>query len=215
MVHSADSEQPGDSAAGIQILLAHEAVRKRPTMYLGSTNLQALSRLLQLAVKGVLWHYRFLGETPEQITVQIASDSSATVTSSKAAAASVFLEQSARLLREECSRLWITQLRPFLHLQGVNAMSELCVVNALSDHLEVGIRGLENRWCSFQFEQGVFLHEEELPSLLDQERNIQLRFCPDFTILDPATFDYEQIQEAMHSLSKDFPSVPLTVIDAR
>lgn len=214
MSHSSDDQPPRYKASDIQILSTEEVVRKRPEMFFGSTDSRDLHRLLQLAVEGLLWHCSYLGQTSSQITVHLEADGSATVLATSRVELPNGVQQSLSLLREEVSAMWVKQMRPFLHLRGSNGMSELCVVNALSAPLNVRIRKEPHRWHSLQFERGVFLREEELSTPIE-EYDILFRFWPDFTILDPAAFDEEQVQQAMHSISKDFPAVPLVVVDTR
>lgn len=215
MPHPSDSERPRYDEKSIQIVTLREAIRLRPAMYLGSTDSQALHRLLGLTVAGILWHYRFLEYSLRQITVQLEPDGSATVTSAGGTGSTVSLSQSAHLLEQELSQGHVKQARSFLDQRGVNAFSELCVVNACSEHLHVVIRGEQNRWRSLQFAQGTLQRDEELLFPPNEDGDICLRFWPDFTLLDPSVFDFHATLKLIRSLPDNNPAITITVTDAR
>lgn len=214
MSHPSDSERPHYDEQSIQIVTVRESIRLRPAMYLGSTDPQALHRLLGLTVAGILWHYRFLENSLRQVTVRLESDGSATVTSAGRTGSTVSLSQSVHLLEQELSQGHVKLARSFLDQRGVNAFSELCVVNACSEHLHAAIRGEQNRWRSLQFVQGTLQRDEELLFTPNEDGDLRLRFWPDFTVLDPGAFDFHATLELIRSLPDNHPAVPITVTDA-
>lgn len=199
----------------IEIITLPDAIRRRPAMYLGSLDQQALTRLLFLTIEGILWHYRYLDLSPSQMTIQLETDGSATVTSGARQGATASLAPSTRLLREEVSQLWVEQARSFLPQRGVNACSELCVVNALCAHFHVAAHGPENHWHTLLFEQGVFTHERERAVSPNANDDLWLRLWPDFTLMEAGAFDYSSTLEVMKSLAENAPSLTTTVVDVR
>jgi hypothetical protein len=184
-------------------------------MYLGSIDQQALHRLLCLAVEGLLWHYQYLELSPSQMTILLETDGSATVTGGAGQGATASLSQSAHLLGEEVSKMWVEQARPFLSQRGVNSCSELCVVNALSAYFHAAARGPENHWHALLFEQGVLTHDQDRAFSSNENGDLWLRLWPDFTLLESGTFDYGSTLEGMKSLAESDPSLTITVIDVR
>ena len=200
MPHRSDDESPQYDERSIEILSLPEAVRKRPTMYLGSTDQRA--HLLVAVLEGLLWHYRGLHTPLDYVTIRLEQDGSATMTCQGATRSSTFLEQSAQiLLRDLQSTFRQTPL--------------LAIANAFCERLSVTVRGGSNQWRSFVFKQGIFqrdeLHRIPPPEICD----LWLRLWPDFTILDSGGFDYERTQAAVRSFSESFPTLSIIVTDAR
>lgn len=215
MPHPSDSKRPYYDESDIQLVTLPEAIRLRPAMYLGSTDSQALHRLLGLTVAGILWHYRYLEYSLRQITAQLELDGSATVTSAGETGSTASLSQSSHLLKQELSQGHVKQARSFLDQRGGNAFSELCVVNACSEHLHVAIQGEQNRWRSLQFVQGTLQRDEELLFPPNEDGDLHLRFWPDFTLLDPGAFDFHTTLELIRSLPDNHSAVPITLADTR
>jgi DNA gyrase/topoisomerase IV subunit B len=200
MPHRLDDESPQYDERGIEILSIPEGVRKRPTMYLGSTDQRA--HLLAAVLEGLLWHYRALQTPLNQVTIRLEQDGSATMTCQGSTLSEMFLEQSAQILLRD--------------LQSTFRQTPLLVIaNAFCERLSVTVRGLGNQWRSFLFEQGILRGDElcriPLPGVCD----LWLRLWPDFTVLDPGAFDYEGTREAMRSFSESFPTLTIIVTDAR
>lgn len=141
MSHSSDAERPHYDESSIQLVILPEAIRLRPAMYLGSTDSQTLHHLLGLAVAATLWHYRYLEYSLRQITVQLEPDGSAAITGAGGTGSTASLSQSSHLLKQELSQGYVKQAQSFLDQRGVNAFSELCVVNACSMHVCVNVGG--------------------------------------------------------------------------
>jgi DNA gyrase/topoisomerase IV subunit B len=199
---SDDESSPYSDGRGIEILSWPEAVRRRPTMYLGSTDQRALHQLLIAVLEGLLWHYRGLQTSLNQVTIRLEQDGSATMTCQGSTLSEMFLEQSAQiLLRDLQSTFRQTPL--------------LAIANALCECLSVTVRGVSNQWRSFVFKQGI-LQKDELHGIPPPEMcDIWLRLWPDFTLLDPGAFDYEGTQEAMRSFSEGFSTLSINVTDVR
>jgi DNA gyrase/topoisomerase IV subunit B len=192
--------QPLYDASMIEVLTLREAIRKRPRMWLRSNDHQLLHHLLSSLVEGLLWRYRVLGHSLNQITIRLEQDGSATITSEGATLPAAFLEQSAQVVKRDFQVY-------------VNDLHLLVVVNALCERLCMHVHGSNTYHPFFFFEQGILRSEESRSSPPDDEHDIWLRLWPDFTILDPEAFDNGRTQERMRSFSGDYPESTITIID--
>ncbi len=192
MPHRSDDESPQYDARGIEILSFPEAVRKYPTMYLGSTDQRA--HLLVAVLEGLLWHYRGLQTPLDHVTIRLEQDGSATMTCQGSTLSETFLEQSAQILRRD--------------LQSTFRQTPLLMIaNAFCERLSVTVRGGSNQWRSFVFKQGI-LQRDEVHRIPPPEMcDIWLRLWPDVTLLDPGAFDYEGTQAAVRPFSEGFSTL--------
>jgi DNA gyrase/topoisomerase IV subunit B len=182
-------------ASMIEVLTLPQAARKRPAMWLGSTDHQGLHRLLEYSVDGLLQQYRDLEYPLDEVRISLEQEGSATITSRGSGASATFFYRSIHLWREN--------------------RYPLGVVSALCERLYVAIGGSNNQWHSLLFEQGVLQAEESHGIAPGEECDMWLRLWPDFTILDAGVFDYEQAQEVLRSFSHTAPTLSLIVTDAR
>jgi hypothetical protein len=204
MPQQSDDELPQYDGSRIEIVSLPEAVRSRPTMYLGSTDQRALHHLLAAFLEGLRWHYQILQTSLDHMTICLELDGSATMTCRGATPSSRFLEQNAQTLVRDLQPIF--RQRPYL-----------VIANAYCERLEVTACGESSQWRSFVFKQGI-LQEDTLPPIPPLERcDIRLRLWPDFTILEPGTFTIEGTQEAIRSFAdvKAGSTPNLVVTDAR
>lgn len=173
----------------IPIVLPPEAVRMRPARYLGSTDHHGLSQLLRYTLEGVLWHYQYLKQPLDRITVQLEADGSATLESRASERSASFLTHNVDVLK---NALAVWESRTYYGL---------IFANALCAHLSMGARGLGHQWCVLSFEQGILQSEECSTTLPDELCDIRLRLWPDFTLLEPGAFDSQELVAQVRSLS--------------
>lgn len=202
MPQRSDDEFLAYRESHIEILSLPEAVRRRPAMYLGSTDQQALHHLLGTVLEGLLWLYRGLQTPLDHITIRLEGDGSATISCQGSPLSERFLEQLAQSVLRE--------LQPsFQHTP------HLVITNACCEQLSVTVQVGGNQWRSVLFKQGI-VHNDEVHRIPPLEPcEIQLRLWPDFTILDPGAFTSEGTQETIRSFSEDGSIPTLLVIDAR
>src|SRR5262249_31903812 len=134
----------------------------------------------------------------DQVTVRLEEDGGATIISSMAAASPTFLQQS--------------QLELKLELEDFGQMRPLSVVNALCECFILSVHEMDSQWHTLLFEQGSLRSSRShLISLAVSNDPLWLRLWPDFTVLEPGSFDEEQVRELMRALSSDH-DVAITVV---
>ncbi len=188
-------------ASTIEILEPYEAVRRRPGMYVGATDQRALVALLGYTIDSLFRAYTVLGEPLGKITLRFEQNGSATVICGGPTLSETFLEQCAPFLLREFQQ---GMIRTFLF-----------PVNALSERLSVTIRAAHGQGRTFLFEQGILRGDESHTVAPDQHCDIWLSFWPDFTILDPASFNVQLTQEMIHTSCCAAVRHQITIIDAR
>lgn len=193
MAHSSEY-----SGFEIEILHRYEYVRIRPLMWIGSTDQRGLHSLLQLAVEGLLWQYSRLKHPLSKLTICLEQDGSATLTAEGSAPSAPFWGLSGEGLWRELQR------------RSSFAFSALC------ERGHMTLRGPGNQWRSLLFERGV-LRGDELHSSCPPgaSSDIWLRFWPDFSILQPNTFDYQEVLDLIRPFSETHSDIAITVSDGR
>src|SRR5262249_3977856 len=98
-----------------------------------------------------------------------------------------------------------------------NAMRRHCllIVTAFSERFHLSLRGPVPHWRSFLFERGILRGDELHTSAPDAQSHIWLRFCPDFTLLEPAAFDLQTVQALLRPYAEQYPTVDIVVSDNR
>ena len=187
---------PSYDSSSIRVLEFWEAVRKRPHMYIGSVAGDGLHHLLYFAVDSLITHYQHLGCRLERITVRLEDDGSA-ILSSHGQVSEAFLQRSAALVERE------------LRAAG---MAYLGIVNGLSARLSAGVRGSQNRWYEVTFQQGMPLQDQPNERVADADKDIEVHFWPDFTILNHGSFDYDHAVEKLRPFLESAPTVTITVV---
>jgi DNA gyrase subunit B len=182
----------------IEILELHEAVRRRPTMYIGSLDQHGLHALLSLTVESLLWHYEFAGLSLNKLAISLEEDGSATLATEGPTPGGLFWGVSAEQLNHEFRRRC------------------LFAAIALCERWHMTLRGPEHQWRSLLFERGV-LRSDKLHSVCppDAGSDVWLRLWPDFSILQPGAFDHQQTLETIRACSEKHPDITMSVSDVR
>ncbi|HEU5377583.1 MAG TPA: hypothetical protein VFV38_19340 [Ktedonobacteraceae bacterium] len=202
MPQRSDDDFSAYSESHVEIISLPEAVRQRPTMYLGSTDRRALHYLLRAVLESLLWQSHELHTPLDQVTIRLEVDGSATIFCQGSPPSKRFLEQRAQSL--------LCELQPSFRYRP-----HLMIANACCEQLSVTAWVGSKRWRSVLFKRGI-LQNDEVHSIPSPETcDIQLHLWPDFTILDPGAFTSEGTHEAIRSFSEDGSIPTLLVVDAR
>ncbi len=212
---SQDSEY---GAGQIQVLEGLQAVRKRPAMYIGSTDSRGLHHLVYEVVDNAI--DEALAGYCDTIEVTIEEDQSVTVTDNGRGIPVDTHEQYDRPAVEVIMTVLHAggkfdnksyQVSGGLHGVGVS------VVNALSLQLEVEIRRNGGVW-RHRFEQGepaegAFERVRDLEP--DEETGTDIRFWPNGDIFDDVEFDYSTLANRLRELAFLNSGVAISLTDER
>jgi DNA gyrase subunit B len=210
--------QDSDYSAGqIQVLEGLEAVRKRPAMYVGSTDARGLHHLVYEVVDNSI--DEALAGHCDAIEVVVAEDGS------------VVVRDDGRGIpvdtHEDHDRPAVEVIMTVLHaggkfdsksyqvsggLHGVG----VSVVNALSERLEVEIRRDGAVW-HHEFDHGAPVGDlERLRDVADDEgTGTEIRFWPDTDIFETVDYNYSTLESRLRELAFLNPGVEITLRDDR
>jgi DNA gyrase subunit B (EC 5.99.1.3) len=205
-------------AGQIQVLEGLEAVRKRPAMYIGSTDGRGLHHLVYEVVDNAI--DEALAGYCDHIEVTIHEDGS------------VSIADDGRGIpvdtHEEHDRPAVEVIMTVLHaggkfdnksyqvsggLHGVG----VSVVNALSERLDVEVRRDDHLW-RHRFDYGgpkpdAFEQVRSLES--DEETGTRIRFWPDEDIFETTDFTYSTLENRLRELAFLNSGVEITLADDR
>jgi DNA gyrase subunit B len=207
-----------DYGAGqIQVLEGLEAVRKRPAMYIGSTDARGLHHLVYEVVDNSI--DEALAGHCDTIEVVVKDDGS------------VVVRDDGRGIpvdsHEDHDRPAVEVIMTVLHaggkfdsksyqvsggLHGVG----VSVVNALAQRLEVEVRRDDAVW-RHEFDHGAPVGDlERVRGLADDERTgTEIRFWPDTDVFETGEYNYSTLESRLRELAFLNPGVEITLRDER
>ncbi len=201
-------------ASSIQVLEGLSAVRKRPGMYIGSTDARGLHHLISEVVDNSI--DEVLAGACSEISVTLGSDGSATITDN---GRGIPVEEHPKYHKPALeivmtvlhagSKFDRTTYKVSGGLHGVGVH----VVNALSEWLEVRVRR-DGRLHFQRYERGVPV--APVRSLGAAEgTGTEIRFRPDPNVFETILFDRETVRRRLKELSFLNPGVTIHFTDER
>ena len=208
------AEQNEYGAGQIQVLEGLEAVRKRPAMYIGSTDASGLHHLVEEVVDNSI--DEAMAGYCDEVEVTIHENGSVTVADDgRGIPVDTHTEHDRPAVEVILTTLHAGgkfdkesyQVSGGLHGVGVS------VVNALSERFEVAVRRDGGIWAE-SFEHGVPDGLERIGDL-DGETGTEITFSPDGDIFETTTFDYATLSARLRELAFLNPGVRITIEDER
>ncbi len=208
------SDQSEYGAGQIKVLEGLDAVRKRPAMYIGSTEARGLHHLVEEVVDNSI--DEAMAGYCDDIDVRLNEDGSVTVEDD---GRGIPVDTHAEYGRPAVEVILTTlhaggkfdkesyQVSGGLHGVGVS------VVNALSKRFEVEVRRNGGVWRE-SFERGVPGGLERVGDL-DGETGTKITFHPDDEIFDTTVFDHSTLASRLRELAFLNPGVRISIEDER
>ncbi|GEM01321.1 topoisomerase-4 subunit B [Halolactibacillus halophilus] len=198
----------------IQVLEGLEAVRKRPGMYIGSTDARGLHHLVYEIVDNAV--DEALAGYGEKISVTIEADNSITVTD-EARGMPIGMHKSGKSTPEVIltvlhagGKFGQGGYKTAGGLHGVGAS----VVNALSEHLTVTIKR-DGKIMRQSFSNGGKSDGDLTEIGKTKQTGTAIHFKPDPTIFSTTTFQFEILSERLRESAFLLKGINITLIDKR
>ncbi len=199
----------------IQILKGIEAVRRRPAMYIGDSNINGLHHLVQEVVDNSI--DEFMAGFGDKITVTIHENNSVTVEDRGRGIPVDFHKGEGKSALE----IVLTILhaggkfdgQTYKVSGGLHGVG-LSVVNALSQWLEVRILRDGNKYTQ-RYERGVPVTEITATELKSKNTGTVVSFLPDPEIFETTVFSLERITARLKEIAYLNPGLTVEICDER
>ncbi len=210
----------------IKVLEGLEAVRKRPGMYIGGTNLNALHHLVYEVVDNSI--DEAMAGHATTIAVLIAADGSCTVTDDgRGVPTEPMKHEDPALNGRPALEVVMTRLHAggkfgqegsaYKVSGGLHGVGVSCV-NALSEHLEAEVYR-KGEVMKMSFERGHVREELHVvgpvPEHSARQTGTSITFRPDTTIFEDTTFSYATLANRLRELAYLNPGVTIKLTDER
>ncbi|MFP3909341.1 MAG: DNA topoisomerase (ATP-hydrolyzing) subunit B [Archaeoglobaceae archaeon] len=201
------------SAENIEVLDDLEAVRKRPSMYIGGIGVRGLHHLLWEVLDNSV--DEALGEYCDEIKVRLYEDGSASVEDNGRG-----IPTETHMLGKSALEIVMTKLHAggkFSHksyriaggLHGVG----VSVVNALSEWLDVWV-SRDGKIYNQRYEKGNPVTDLNIEGE-SEKTGTKIRFKPDDTIFESTRFDHDIISQRLRELSFLNKGIRFKLVDER
>ena len=215
MSEELSQETPADySASSIKVLEGAEAVRKRPGMYIGGTNVDGLHHLVWEVVDNSV--DEFMAGVATKIHVKVHEDGSVTVIDDGRGIPTDIHEDSGMSALE----VIMTKLHAGGKFEnsaykvsgGLHGVG-ISVVNALSDMLEVEVRRDGNLYRQ-TFSRGDATSELEKIGVSDQ-RGTTIKFRPDAEVFDTTDIQFDRVTNRLRQMAYLNAGLEIAITDER
>nr|WSW48702.1 ATP-binding protein [Streptomyces sp. NBC_01001] len=217
MTESGKPSQPAKvneyTSSHIQVLKGHEAIRRRPGMYIGSTGERGLHQL----VYEVVWYAvdEHLAGHADAIDVTITADGGVRVADNGRGLPVEVEEPTGKpdIERELTELSFGSKPRTGYGVSGGLSGLGLCVVNALSGRLTVEVHRDGHRWTQ-EYEKGTPItaltrHEET------SEHGTAIAFLPDPDIFETTRYSFATLSERLQELAFLNQGLAISLTDER
>jgi DNA gyrase subunit B len=202
------------TAEDIQVLEGLDAVRKRPSMYIGSTDDKGLHHLVYEVIDNSI--DEALAGVCDEIIVTLHPDSSITISDNGRGIPIDTIEG----YNKSALEIVMTTLhaggkfdnRVYKVSGGLHGVG-VSVVNALSEWLQVKIKRNGNTYYQ-KFERGIPVRDLEIKESC-AETGTEITFLPDIQIFDVIMFDFNVLSSRMEELAYLNKGLTITLEDER
>ncbi|MFD3557953.1 ATP-binding protein [Streptomyces goshikiensis] len=217
MTESGNPSQPANvneyTASHIQVLEGHEAVRRRPGMYIGSTGERGLHQLVYEVVTYAVDEH--LAGHADTIDVTITADGGVRVADNgRGLPVEVEKPTDTPAIERELTELSFgSKPHAGYGVSGGLSGLGLCVVNALSSRLTVEVHRDGHRWTQ-EYEKGTPItpltrHEET------GEHGTSIAFLPDADIFETTWYSFATLSERLQELAFLNGGLAISLTDER
>ena len=201
----------------IEILTGLEAVRRRPGMYIGNTDLRGLHCLLDIVLDNAV-EEAIAGECT-QIEVDLNADGSVVVTDNgRGIPTDIRLKTGKSFLESIMTQLWAPKspnpYRHFYKIEGSLRGGGVTIVNALSEWLEATIWQNDRQFFQ-RYERGETVTSLQVTPNPENRRGRAIAFQPDPQMLTTTRFDSTLLAIRLHELAYLNPGLRLVLRDRR